>query len=220
MKVSRSHGLAAVLAAGALCALAQPGAAQQMSVMLLNGSTDIPEISSAGGWAVSMGFAAGDLLRLEAGIHHRRQNSHLDTNVCISYEQMVGCRVEATRREAYLRGFGVGAALPIRPVPSLSIELGTGITLNQVRADDRTASGRANALFTRPTGQWGLAVGATARLRPVPTLPVSLHAGIGNHWIRMTSCGQYDWDESPFCGTASIRDLSAGLSFDLGGVRR
>jgi hypothetical protein len=209
------YGLTACVAAAALCAVPSAAEAQQFSISRTEASTGIAEITGAPGWSVSVGFPAG-LLRLGADVHQRSQTRSLETHVCTSYERGVGCRFEPTRRDAVLRGLGVAVAVPFAPVPQFSLEVGSGVTLNQVRADDRTESGRPNALFTSPTGQWGARLGMVARVRPLVTLPVSLHAGVGAHRIRMTSCGEYAWDDSPFCGTATIREFQIGASLDLG----
>jgi hypothetical protein len=185
--------------------------AQQLSISHKQSSTSLPELSGASGLAVEVAFPAG-FLSLGAGIHHQTRTTHLTTNVCVSYERMVGCFVEPTRRESRVSGIAVTAAAPLQLLPQLAVELATGVTLNQVRADDRTESGRPNALFTRPTGQWGALANGTVRVQPVASLPVTLHAGYGRHFLRLRSCGEYAWDDDPFCGNTSLGDLRLGAA--------
>jgi len=123
--------------------------------------------------------------------------------------------MEPTRRESRISGLAVTAALPLQLVPQFAVEAGTGITLSQIRAQDRTESGRANALYSNPTGQWGVLLTATARLRPLATLPLSLHAGAGQHLLRLTSCGEYEWDDDPFCGNSSVREIRIGATLEF-----
>jgi hypothetical protein len=202
---------AAVLIATSAAALP----AQQFSISHKRSSTALPELSGASGFDFSAKFPATRFLLLGAGIHHQTRDTELTTDVCVSYERRVGCFREPTRREARISGLAVTAATPLQLLPHVAVELGTGITLSQVRADDRTESGRPNALFTRPTGQWGLLATALVRVQPVQQLPISVHAGYGQHFLRLRSCGEYAWDDDPFCGSTSLGELRVGAALSL-----
>jgi hypothetical protein len=208
------YGLRVCTAALVVCVVPSSVAAQQLSLSHKQSSTALPELSGATGFDLLLSFPAGPA-RLGAGIHHLSRETQLDTRVCVSYEQRVGCLTEPTRREARLSGLAVTAGLPLQLLPQLVVEGGTGITLSQVRAQDRTQSGRPNALYSNPTGQWGVLLNVTARLKPLATLPLSLHAGAGQHLLRLTSCGEYEWDDAPFCGNSSVREIRIGASLDF-----
>jgi hypothetical protein len=191
-----------------------PAAAQQFSISHRSSSTDLRELASAAGIAFALAFPAGPV-SLGATMHRQTYATSFATDVCVSYERRVGCRVELVRRDARLSGFGVTAGLPVRLLSRLEVEAGAGVTLNQVRADDTAESGRPTALFNRPSGQWGGMASLSARVQPLRSLPITLDAGLGEHRIQLRGCGEYPWDDDPFCGTFALRDVRIGASLNF-----
>jgi hypothetical protein len=215
LKELARYGLMVCAAVGMMCALPAAGSSQELNLYHSVIRADMPELGDAGGYGVFAGFPVRRL-QLRAGLQQHRRTTLLETNVCIAYDRNVGCRMEQTERATRLRGLVLTGALPLRPIDQLTVEVGTGITLNHAFAQDRTESGRPNALFVRPTGQWGALLTLGARVRPLNAVPLTLNAAVGAHRIWLTACGEYAWDDDPFCGTTNIRDVRIGGSLDLG----
>jgi hypothetical protein len=211
LDLSRCGLRAGLVAVAVLCAPAAVDA-QELSVYHSVARSDIPEIAEAGGFGVTLGFRTGRV-QLRPGVLHHNQTTTVNSRVCLNYELRVGCQDEDVERSARLSGLQLVAAVPMQPVPMLGFEVAGGITLSQLTASDRTASRRASNLFANPSGQWGVMLLAGAQLRPLPAVPLTVKAAVGNHRMRLTSCGEYAWDYSPFCGTTDIREVRVGLGY-------
>jgi hypothetical protein len=205
-------GLRAGLAAVAVLCAPAPVNAQELSVYHSIARSDIAEIAEAGGFGATLGFRTGPV-QLRPGVLYHNQTTTVNSRVCLNYELGVGCQNEEVERSARLRGLQLLAAVPVQLIPMLGFDLAGGVTLSQLTATDRTASRRASDLFANPSGQWGVVLLAGAQLRPLPAVPLTVNAAFGNHRMRLTSCGEYAWDYSPFCGTTDIREVRIGLSY-------
>jgi hypothetical protein len=95
----------------------------------------------------------------------------------------------------------------------LELEGGGGLSLDRVRGEDQTASGRRSSLFLYDTLHLGAVAIVSGRFRPVLRGPLSLEAGLSHHQIWLSAWAEEDWHYDPYCGSVGLRGAWIGTVF-------
>lgn len=207
----------AVLAlVGALCMVPAKGASQEVGVYYAGASSNLAEIGSPKGFGVFGRVTPTSLLSVRVSLYRQSERSVRMGWVCTQYIPEVNCREEAVRTDTEMGGLTITTGLRGRPFSRLELEGGSGVSLNRVRGDDETESGRHSSLFMHNSLQFGALVTVSGRVRPVLQLPLTLEAGLTHHQIWLRACAEEDWQYDPYCGTVGVRGGWIGISFHPG----
>ncbi len=209
---SRRHrGVFALV--GAICLMPLEASSQEAGVFFNTARSSLAEIEAPGGFGVFAGVAPTSHLSVRVSLYRQSDFSVRMGWVCTQYIPAVGCVQEEVRTETDVGSVWMTVGLRGRPFPRLKMEGSGGVTLNRVRGEDRTASGRPSSLFIYNTLHLGAVVQASGRIRPVLRLPLSLEAGLSHHQLWLRACAEEDWQYDPYCGSVRLRGAWIGLVF-------
>lgn len=207
--------LAAASALVALLSLPGTGGAQEVGLSFTRSASDLPGLAAPSGFLFSFRAEATERLSVRAGIYRKRDEGVRQGRVCIQYEPPVGCQMEEVRSETGLRGVHLATYLRQPLHRTFDVELGAGVALNRVSAEDRTESGRRSDLFVQNSGQPGVLLGATGRFRPAPGVPVTLEVGVSQQYVRLNACSDDAWRYDPYCGVTGFQEVRVGVGWAL-----
>ncbi|HSJ23600.1 MAG TPA: hypothetical protein VK929_02875 [Longimicrobiales bacterium] len=191
---------------------ASSAAAQEVGIYSAAHSVSLEELQDLRGYGGhALLFTPG--LNVRFSIYSQSATTVKDSRTCHVIFPPSNCTDETVTRESRLRGVILAAAVPIMPQRQLQFELGAGASFNLLDASDSVPSGRRSPLITSDGGQLGALFTAGVRLQPLRSVPVVLHALGGSHFIRMTACGEYAWNDDPFCGIIGVHELRLGIGY-------
>jgi hypothetical protein len=188
--------------------------AQEYGLHGLLTSSSIPEMASPRGLGFYAWFPASPHSAIRASVYRQGQSFGREAPVCIQYQPSpVGCRVEPIDTEARLAGATVTGLLRRALLTGVEGEVGLGVSLSEVAVRETTDSGRASNLYTQNTAQAGALLHLGARIRPSPSVPLSLELSYGHHLKELRACSEDAWRFTPFCGTSTFREFRVGLGY-------
>jgi hypothetical protein len=216
MKSQTAFGLGCTMIAALLASAPAPAAhAQQLGIYGSAGQSSLAELRAADGVGAYLRVAPRAGLSARVG-YHRHDHSYMRVGrVCDQYLAGTRCVDEQISTRTLLQGVGIAAALRHSIRAPLELEFGGGPSINVVRPDEHTTSGRATDTFSYRTAQPGLLVSAAARVQPARRLPLIVELGATNHFLLLSACAAEGWRHSPYCGTRSLRDVRLGIAWDF-----
>jgi hypothetical protein len=209
----RSRTIAYTLLLAAIACAARPVAAQDIGVYRSYGTTDIAELAAPRGIGAYIRILPRPWLSMRVGYHRHEESSQRVGTVCNNIIVMFMCNSEDIENVTSVHGAAATAAWRLQPIASLELELGGGVSLNEVRGSDRTASGRTSSLFWHESAQTGIIVSAQGRLRPLRMLPLTLDVGVSEHMLMLDACAVDTRRHDPYCGRTRLREVRLGAGF-------
>jgi hypothetical protein len=218
VKYSMRRGVLGLALVAAALTGAGPAAAQEFGVILMGSSSDMTQLDAASGFGVFVRMFPNSFTAVRTGVQHAAYESDRVSRVCGSYTPTpsFNCQDEPVRTRTGLTSLLLSTALRYRPLRNLEIELGGGGSMNQVRIDEDSESGRATSLVVKESAQWGLLLIGGARLRPVARLPFTIDAGTSMHRLNLTACAEGEPRDELYCRTVNMREFRIGIGYDLG----
>jgi hypothetical protein len=190
----------------------QPAAAQEFGLSGSMGSSQLAELNAPRGFGGYVRVVPLSGISLRFSFQRHEESSVRSGVVCNNYPAF-RCNPEDIENDTRLATGAVAAGLLLRPVSVLELELGGGVSVNEVRGTERTASGRPSSLLYVQTAQLGLLTMANARVRPVRTVPLSIELGVALHLLRLDACSDDFWVHAPYCGATNVRDIRVGVGY-------
>lgn len=189
------------------------GSPQEVGVLRAVARSSLDEISGPKGFGVFARVTPAANLSVRVSLYRQSDASLRTGRVCTQYIPVLGCAQEEVRTETDMGGLWITAGFRGRPLPRLELEGGGGATLNRVRGEERTASGRRSSLFIHNSLHLGAVATVSGRVRPVLRLPLSLEAGLSHHQLWLKACAEEDWQYDPYCGSVGLQGAWIGLVF-------
>lgn len=189
--------------------------AQSFGIYHSLGRSDLAELGAASGVGAFVRLVPHTALSLRVGYHRHSETAHRVGEVCNNYVIYFMCSNEGIETATRVQGGAVTAAWLLRPVAPVALEIGGGVSLNDVHGTERTESGRPSSLFSYQSAQVGLLAIANGRVRPVRALPVTIEAGVANHFLLLRACANDPRRYSPYCGDTSLREFRIGIGYDM-----
>lgn len=217
----RAHSaVAAALVTASLAAGPKPGGSQEIGLYGTAARSDLSEIAATRGAGLHARIFPARYVSLRGAFYRQGDSATRLDQVCAQYIPPVGCNEETIRTDTQLFGFSIAAQLRHRPLAFFEIDGGTGFSLNQIRADEETESGRSSALFLRRSMQFGWLLTGSARARPFSALPLTLELGVTSHRLMLRGCAeaqdfQYD-PYDPYCGNTGLQEVRLGVGYNPG----
>jgi hypothetical protein len=207
-KMGRGVALAVWLALAPL-----PVAAQEFGVYRSSAQSGLYELGAPRGMGAYARMVAKPWLSVRVSYHRFGDSSQRVGSVCNNVAVFYACSPEQIETEATVNGGAAVLAWRIRPARAVEIDLGGGLSVNDVRATERTATGRPSTLFYQNSAQGGVLGTAHGRVRPIPAWPIVVDVGVANHVLLLRACAQDSRRHAPFCGATSVREARVGLGF-------
>jgi hypothetical protein len=190
----------------------QPAAAQEFGLYGSVGSSELAELNAPRGFGGYVRVVPLSGISMRLSYHRQEERSARIGVVCNNYPAFK-CNPEEIENETRVATGAVAAGLLLRPFSPLELEFSGGISVNEVRSSERTASGRPSPLMFTQTAQLGLLTMAHARVRPLRAVPLSIEVGVALHLLRLDACSDDFWAHAPYCGATNVRDIRAGVSY-------
>jgi len=204
--------------AGLAVALAPKGTPAQelglVAVAARSGNAELPDPFGQGAFAQIGGGSWSFRLAL---IRYGDATEKPGT-VCQVYSPRIGCHGEEVSTSVRMGGLRGTAMRAVKVGTMASLEVGGGLSFNQLSAEARGESGSRADLQLSHTGQIGYLGVASLALTPVPSVPVKLVAGIAGHWVKFRGCASAEDKTSgyaPFCGWDRFTEIHAGISVTI-----
>jgi hypothetical protein len=196
------------------CALAPlPVAAQEFGVYRSSAQSGLYELGAPSGLGAYARMVARPWLSVRISYHRFGDSSQRVGEACNNVAIYYACSPEQIDTESTVHGGAAVLAWRLQPTRLVELDLGGGLSVNDVRASDRTATGRPSTLFYHNSAQGGVLATAHGRLQPIPALPVVVDVGLANHLLLLRACAEDTRRYDPFCGAKSVRELRVGLGF-------
>jgi hypothetical protein len=213
METAASRWVTCLLLLAAGVTAARPAAAQDAGVYRSYATTDIAELAAPRGVGAYIRILPRSWLSMRVGYHRHEESSQRVGTVCNNIIVMFMCNSEDIDNVTRVHGAAATAALHLRPIAPLELEIGGGVSLNEVRGSDRTASGRTSSLFWHESAQTGFIIAAQSRLRPLRVLPITLDVGVSDHILMLDACAVDVRRYDPYCGRTRLREVRIGAGF-------
>lgn len=195
---------------------ASPLLGQEVGVYGAAGRTELRELGALQGYGGYFRVAPLRFLSLRANLYrHAAHAIEREGLVCNNYTLGFKCDTEHIRNASALRGASVVASLLLPMGKIVEVEIGGGLSLNEISASERTTSGRPSFLVYGKSAQAGVLGRATVRARPLPRLPVYVDASVDLHRVSMNGCSTDTRAHAPYCGSQSLREWRLGLGYLL-----
>jgi hypothetical protein len=196
-------------------AAAAPASSQDLEVYGSYSRSDLREIGESNGLGVSMRIVELLGATVRISYHWHQETTERTGRVCNNYPAGFRCNEEGISTRTRLLGLAAMGVWRHRPLPSIELELGGGVSMNTVNGSERTESGRPSDLFTYSTGHSGLLVVARTRARPVRNMPFTVNISLVNHRLLLRACARDEpFMYAPYCGPTDLRELRIGIGYD------
>lgn len=204
----------ATMALGSVLWLApMEGSSQEVGVLHAVARSSVAELSRPQGFGFFARVTPATNLSVRVSLYRQSDASVRTGRVCTQYIPVLGCAQEEVRTETDMGALWMTSGLRGRPLPRLELEGGGGLSLNRVRGEEQTASGRRSSLFIYNTLHLGAVAMVSGRVRPVLRVPLSLEAGLSHHQMWLSACAEEDWQYDPYCGSVGLRGAWIGIVF-------
>jgi len=206
------------LLSGPLTAHAQ----EQMLFQELGGfavvmSSEHPELPDPTGFGVASVWEFGGAFMARLSFHRGSDDTLKEGVVCDQYSQRINCRPEPTQTSATLSGLRgtLMVRLPLGEFVRLGV--GGGLSFNHISTEAQgTVSDLEADLLAPNAGIIGYNSLLSAKITPVPTVPLSITGGLGFHWVDFNTCSANDPPQyDPYCGMERFRELEVGLTLNF-----
>jgi hypothetical protein len=208
-----------LLAAPALAPTAWTGAtsvaAQELGVYRSVAQSSLAELSEPAGLGAYLRIRPVHAWSVRFGYHRQEDDSQRVGEVCNNFVVAFRCNDEPIETRTRVHGGSALASWLASPVRQVELELGAGISLNDVAAEEQTESGRASPIFFHESAQFGALLAVHGRLRPLAGLPLVIEVGLVNHYLRLGACAEDPRRYDPYCAPVNLREvrLGAGLAW-------
>lgn len=198
-----------------LAASAAATAAQEVELYMLRATSDAAAFATPGGWGLAGRFSLLDWLDLQVSFSRRADVTHEETEVCTLWQPRWQCSREAVEVESKLSEASVIVLPHLLDTDYLTLSIGGGATLNELRSSGYGTSGRPLPINIPGGSQVGFAGTVDVGLRPSRWSRFVLHASARLHHVDLDGC--LHGEETPkverFCGFYTFRELRVGLGF-------
>jgi hypothetical protein len=196
------------------CALAsQPVGAQELGVYRSFARSALYELGAPHGLGAYIRLLPQPWLSARVSYHRHQSRTERVGEVCNNVAVYFACSDEDIETDSRVHGGAATLGWRLQPAAAVELEIGGGISLNDVRASERSTSGRPSALFVRQSAQTGILATAHGRFQPVRAVPLTIDVGLANHVLLLNACADDPRRYDPFCGRTSVREVRIGAGY-------
>lgn len=187
--------------------------AQEFGLYRSHAQSSLRELSEPGGAGAYLRVRVRPAVSIRFSYHRQQAESERVGEVCNNFVAGFRCNQEPIETQTRVRGGSAVASWLVTPVRQVEFEAGGGISLNDVRGEEQTESGRSSMIFFHESAQLGVLASVHARLRPLPRLPLIIDVGLVNHHLRLRACAEDPRRYDPYCEPVNLRELRVGAGF-------